>query len=83
MGFVRLVRSGGLHCSSNAARFIPDLEDIASLEQLCRGAHTSPQTLAAAENLDAVINNLTRNFHQDTDYFKVKQQTVATVLLTS
>ena len=72
MGFVRLVRSGGLHCSSNAARFIPDLQDVASLEQLCRDAHTSPQTLTAAENLDAVINNLTRNFHQDTDYFKVK-----------
>ncbi|XP_045101605.1 WASH complex subunit 4-like [Portunus trituberculatus] len=71
MGFVRLVRSGGLHCSSNAARFIPDLQDVASLEQLCRDAHTSPQTLTAAENLDAVINNLTRNFHQDTDYFKL------------
>lgn len=71
MGFVRLVRSGGLHCSSNAARFIPDLEDVPSLEELCREAHTSPQTLAAAENLDAVINNLTQNFHKDTDYFKL------------
>lgn len=71
MGYVRLVRSGGLHCSSNAARFIPDFQDVVSLVQLCEDAHVSPETIRAAENLDAVINNLTRNFHQDTDYFKL------------
>ncbi|XP_045597195.1 WASH complex subunit 4 [Procambarus clarkii] len=71
MGYVRLVRSGGLHCSSNAARFIPDLQDVVSLVQLCEDAHVSPETLKAAENLDSVINNLTRNFHEDTDYFKL------------
>ncbi|KAG7168658.1 WASH complex subunit 4-like [Homarus americanus] len=71
MGYVRLVRSGGLHCSSNAARFIPDLQDVVSLVQLCEDAHVSQETIRAAENLDAVINNLTRNFHQDTDYFKL------------
>lgn len=71
MGYVRLVRSGGLHCSSNAARFIPDLQDVVSLVQLCEDAHVSAETIRAAENLDAVINSLTRNFHQDTDYFKL------------
>ncbi|XP_042239906.1 WASH complex subunit 4-like, partial [Homarus americanus] len=55
MGYVRLVRSGGLHCSSNAARFIPDLQDVVSLVQLCEDAHVSQETIRAAENLDAVI----------------------------
>ncbi|KAK7070235.1 WASH complex subunit 4, partial [Halocaridina rubra] len=71
MGYVRLVRSGGLHCSSNAARFIPDLQDVISLVQLCDESKISPETMSAAQNLDAVINNLTRNFQQDTDYFKL------------
>ncbi|XP_068215030.1 WASH complex subunit 4 [Palaemon carinicauda] len=71
MGYVRLVRSGGLHCSSNAARFIPDLQDVISFCQLCEDCEVSPETHKAAENLDAVINNLTRNFHQDADYFKL------------
>lgn len=72
MGYVRMVRSGGLHCSSNAARFIPDLQDVVSIVQLCEDTNVSPETIKAAENLDAVINNLTRNFQQDTDYFKVR-----------
>ncbi|XP_042890150.1 WASH complex subunit 4-like [Penaeus japonicus] len=71
MGYVRLVRSGGLHCSSKAARFIPDLQDVVSFVQLCEDASVSPETMRAAENLDAVISNLTRNFNQDTDYFKL------------
>lgn len=71
MGYVRLVRSGGLHCSSKAARFIPDLQDVVSFVQLCEDASVSTGTTRAAENLDAVISNLTRNFNQDTDYFKV------------
>ncbi|ROT68592.1 putative WASH complex subunit 7-like [Penaeus vannamei] len=71
MGYVRLVRSGGLHCSSKAARFIPDLQDVVSFVQLCEDASVSTGTTRAAENLDAVISNLTRNFNQDTDYFKL------------
>ena len=36
MGYIRMVRSGGLHCCSNAIRFIPDLEDIVNFEELSR-----------------------------------------------
>ncbi|XP_076057621.1 strumpellin and WASH-interacting protein [Oratosquilla oratoria] len=71
MGYVRLVRSGGLHCASNAAWFIPDLEDIASFTQLCEEAPVCSETKKAAENLDEVINNITKSFNQDMDYFKL------------
>ncbi len=33
MGYVRMIRSGGLNYCSNSSRFVPDLEDIVSFEQ--------------------------------------------------
>jgi WASH complex subunit 7 len=36
MGYIRMIRSGGLHCCSNAIRFVPDLEDIVNFEELCK-----------------------------------------------
>ncbi|CAL4067501.1 unnamed protein product, partial [Meganyctiphanes norvegica] len=71
MGYVRLVRSGGLHCASNAAAFIPDLQDVFEFGSTAEELHVSEQTKQAANNLDAVITNLTRSFMQDTDYFKL------------
>ncbi|KAK4296222.1 hypothetical protein Pmani_031273 [Petrolisthes manimaculis] len=71
MGYVRLVRSGGLHCSSNSARFLPTLQDAPNLAELCADDSVSPQTRQAALNLDAVVENLTRAFQHDTDYFKL------------
>ena len=36
MGYIRMVRSGGLHCCSNAIRFVPDLEDIINFEEFVK-----------------------------------------------
>jgi WASH complex subunit 7 len=33
MGYVRMIRSGGLNFCSNAIRFVPDLDDIINFEQ--------------------------------------------------
>ena len=71
MGYVRLVRSGGLDCSSTATLFIPDLQDLMNFTEVCESLQVSPETVKAANNLDAVISNLTENFQQSTDYFKV------------
>ncbi|XP_059151833.1 WASH complex subunit 4-like isoform X4 [Physella acuta] len=71
MGYIRMIRSGGLHCCSNAIRFIPDLEDIVSFEDACREENLSLETQAAAKNLDNVINNLAKNFAEGTEYFKM------------
>ncbi len=32
MGYVRMIKAGGLHYTANSIRFVPDLEDIPSFE---------------------------------------------------
>uniref|UniRef100_K1RD46 B box-type domain-containing protein n=1 Tax=Magallana gigas TaxID=29159 RepID=K1RD46_MAGGI len=71
MGYIRMIRSGGLHCCSNAIRFIPDIEDIVSFEELCKEENLSSECQAAAKNLDNVVGNLARNFAEGTEYFKM------------
>ncbi|CAB3987009.1 WASH complex subunit 4-like, partial [Paramuricea clavata] len=71
MGYIRMVRSGGLHCVSNAIRFVPDLEDIISFDELVKDEGLSDETQEAAKNLDAAISNMAKNFAEGTDYFKL------------
>lgn len=71
MGFVRMIRSGGIHCCSNAIRFIPDLDDILCFEDLCKEENLSGESVSAAAKLDSVISNLSKNFSEGTEYFKV------------
>ncbi|XP_057296069.1 WASH complex subunit 4-like isoform X2 [Hydractinia symbiolongicarpus] len=71
MGYIRLIRSGGIHCISNAIRFIPDLDDIVSFEELTNEAELSVESKEAAKNVDLTISNLTKNFAQGTEYFKM------------
>eukprot|EP00057_Strongylocentrotus_purpuratus_P007399 XP_011661873.1 PREDICTED: WASH complex subunit 7 [Strongylocentrotus purpuratus] len=71
MGYIRMIRSGGLRCCSNAIRFVPDLEDIVSFEELVGEEKLSPEVTQAARNLDNVIGNLTKNFAEGTEYFKM------------
>ncbi|XP_043822433.1 WASH complex subunit 4 isoform X2 [Dromiciops gliroides] len=71
MGYVRMIRSGGLHCSSNAIRFVPDLEDIVNFEELVKEEGLSEETLKAARQLDSVLSDHTRNSAEGTEYFKM------------
>ncbi|XP_054719352.1 WASH complex subunit 4-like [Uloborus diversus] len=71
MGFVRMIRSGGIHCCSNAIRFIPDLDDIICFEDLCKDENLSAEAVSGAKKLDSVINNLSKNFSEGTEYFKL------------
>ncbi|TRY86275.1 hypothetical protein DNTS_009307 [Danionella cerebrum] len=50
MGYVRMIRSGGLHCCSSAIRFVPDLEDIVNFEELVKEEGLSGETQKAASN---------------------------------
>ncbi|KXJ13474.1 WASH complex subunit 7 [Exaiptasia diaphana] len=71
MGYIRMIRSGGLHCCSNAIRFVPDLEDIVSFEELVKEEELSVEALQAAKILDSAIDNLSKNFAGATEYFKL------------
>ena len=46
-----MIRSGGLNCCSNAIRFVPDLEDIVSFEELIIQANQKDDTTTATNQL--------------------------------
>uniref|UniRef100_A0A3B4A457 Uncharacterized protein n=1 Tax=Periophthalmus magnuspinnatus TaxID=409849 RepID=A0A3B4A457_9GOBI len=71
MGYVRMIRSGGLHCCSSAIRFVPDLEDIVNFEELVKEEGLSAETQRAASVLDSVLGDLTSNSAEGTEYFKM------------
>ncbi|KAL6474366.1 hypothetical protein MHYP_G00179270 [Metynnis hypsauchen] len=71
MGYVRMIRSGGLHCCSSAIRFVPDLEDIVNFEELVKEEGLSEETQKAASLLDSVLSDLTSNSAEGTEYFKM------------
>lgn len=48
MGYIRMIRSGGLHCCSSAIRYVPDLDDIISFEESCTEAGLPDETKTAA-----------------------------------
>lgn len=50
MGYVRMIRSGGLNYCSNSIRFVPDLDDIVTFEQY---AGELKQALSEQTNLAA------------------------------
>ncbi|PRD23224.1 UNVERIFIED_CONTAM: Washc4 [Trichonephila clavipes] len=71
IGLVRMIRSGGIHCCSNAIRFIPDVDDILAFTDLCEDEKLSSETISGAVKLDLVISNLSKNFSEGTEYFKL------------
>ena len=73
MGYVRMIKAGGLHFLSNSIRFVPDLDDIPKFENLTvdEGLNTIPETIEAAKTLDLVVENLSQNFTDSTEYFDV------------
>eukprot|EP00111_Clytia_hemisphaerica_P017411 TCONS_00051483-protein len=71
MGYIRMIRSGGIHFVGNAVRFLPDLDDIINFEELVSEADLSTESKEAAKNVDTAILNLTKNFAQGTEYFKI------------
>ena len=49
MGYVRMIRSGGLNTCSSSIRFVPDLENIISFEEYTRKADLPAETLNASK----------------------------------
>lgn len=49
MGYIRMIRSGGLNMCANAIRFVPDLEDIVSFEEMLKDEAVSEETKTAAK----------------------------------
>ena len=85
LGYVRMVRSAGMHVCSEAVQFIPDLQNVMRFAPFAGdgegddldndakevAAHLSPETVAAAKNLDSVVGNLTERLQEESDFLKV------------
>ena len=71
LGYVRLIRSGALHASSNAISFLPNNNSSVSFETMCKNLNYNTTTQAAAKCLEDDIANLVRNFTEGIQYFKL------------
>ena len=71
LGYVRLIRSGGLHASSNAISFLPDINSSATFYSISEDLNFSATTQASAKRLEDDIANLVRNFTEGIHYFKL------------
>lgn len=71
LGYVRMVRSGGLHHVSQSIKFVPELELIPSFAESATKENLSAETQAAAKNLDQVLTDLCANFSEGTEYFSI------------
>jgi len=80
LGFVRMVRSGGLQYLSGAIKFVPDLTNIMNFEEECKEDKMSQDTIVAAKNLDDAIDHLSKNFAEGSDYFKMLVQVFSETL---
>lgn len=71
MGYVRMVRSGGRHCCSDATMFLPTLDISDSFRQFSEQDGLGLRALESSDNLDHNIECLVTNFIQGTEYFKL------------
>jgi len=75
MGYIRMVRSGGLLAIANAIKYVPvlSLEDgVTKFGPLVEKDNLSAESVAAGNNVDLSIENLTQSFvGQGFEYFKL------------
>jgi len=71
MGYIRMIRSGGFNYISNAIKFIPDLQEIPTFQDLVKKENLSQETIDASRNLDSGIASLVQNFAEGTEYYSL------------
>ncbi|XP_053205801.1 WASH complex subunit 4-like [Panonychus citri] len=82
LGFVRMLRSGALHCSSASVSFVPDLEELNSIsfKSMVLEDGFGNECLKSAQNLDNILQTLNRNFSESTDYYSLLVQVFQEIL---
>eukprot|EP01125_Pyxidicula_operculata_P006596 TRINITY_DN2276_c0_g1_i2.p1 TRINITY_DN2276_c0_g1~~TRINITY_DN2276_c0_g1_i2.p1 ORF type:complete len:748 (-),score=152.51 TRINITY_DN2276_c0_g1_i2:90-2333(-) len=78
MGYVRMIRSGGLLFTANAIQFVPDLNEISDFKEMFEAdGLVGPDVISAAHNLDSVVDTLSQNFSEGSEYFKMLENVFA------
>lgn len=71
MGYIRLIRSGGIHCYSSASIFLTIANGGLQSEKECAKNTLSVTTLNSAKNLGNEITHLHQNYAESMEYFRV------------
>lgn len=71
LGYVRMIKSGGLNFCSIATSFIPDLKKVMQFEGICNNLGFTKNCLVSGHHLDNVVHNICQNIAEGTNYFKV------------
>lgn len=71
MGYVRMMRSGGIHCCANASVFLPIVNEELKFKTMSQKNQLSTDTQNAAKNLECDIIHLRQNYAEGTEYFRV------------
>lgn len=71
MGYVRMMRSGGIHCTADASIFLPTTHRTVDIHESCASEGLSSETVDAASSVEATIKRLRSNYAEGTDYFKL------------
>ncbi|VDK70090.1 unnamed protein product [Litomosoides sigmodontis] len=71
MGYVRLVRSGGIEASMQSLGFLPNLDDVPAFGPLAVSTKLSPESVCAAKVLDTVFDVAKKNINQSDNYLQI------------
>ncbi|XP_025203475.1 WASH complex subunit 4 isoform X2 [Melanaphis sacchari] len=71
LGYVRMIKSGGLNFCSIATSFIPDLKKVIQFEDICNDSGFTENCLISGHHLDNVMHNICQNIAEGTNYFKL------------
>lgn len=71
MAYIRMVRTGGLHCTSDAIGYVPDLEEIVNFEELAKADGISEEVTESCAQFDLFVGGLAKNVGEGSDYFRM------------
>lgn len=71
MGYIRLIRSGGIHSCSNASVFLTITNGELKLENFCEKYVLSAMSLNSTRSLENEITHLHQNYTESMEYFRV------------
>jgi len=80
MGFVRIMRNGGLHYSSDAISFVPDVEEIVNFEELAKADDISEEINSSFSQFDVIVKRLVKQLGGGGDLFSKLVKTFAPIL---
>lgn len=78
LGLIRTIKTAALSVSSASTQFMPDTQTITKLADLCE--NFSADVKQASENLDKIIESMTKSYSEDTNYFELLVMTFKGVL---